>query len=80
MGYGTWEQTSQMNNLHEAGNLKLDIAKSVTKLGWKPVYGIDEAIRKTVEWYRTDYARTEDMYTFSLGQIESYLNDADKNG
>jgi len=78
-GTGTWEQTRPTNKLHEAGFLKLDIAKSVTKLGWRPVYNIDKAIRKTVEWYRIDYARVEDMYKFSLGQIESYLNDADKN-
>ena len=32
-GTGTWEQTRQTNNPHEAGFLKLDIAKSVTRLG-----------------------------------------------
>jgi len=78
-GAGTWESNHQANNLHEAGFLKLDIAKSVTKLGWKPVYGIDEAIHKTIEWYKTKDTRAEDMYKFSLGQIESYFHDADKN-
>jgi CDP-glucose 4,6-dehydratase len=78
-GSGTWDQTPRTPGPHEANFLKLDIAKSVTKLGWRPVYNIDEAIRKTVEWYRIDYARAEDIYKFSLGQIESYLNDADKN-
>ena len=72
-GAGTWEQTSQMNNLHEAGSLKLDIAKSVTRLGWKPVYGIEEAIHKTVEWYKCDYSKSIDMYTFSLGQITDFM-------
>jgi CDP-glucose 4,6-dehydratase len=77
-GAGKWEITSpDQNNLHEAGFLKLDIAKSVTRLGWTPVYGIDEAIRKTIDWYKTDYATTEEMYSFSLGQIETYMNDAD---
>jgi CDP-glucose 4,6-dehydratase len=78
-GSGGWEKTSQNANiLHEAHFLKLDIAKSVTRLGWTPVYGIDDAIRKTVEWYKTDYSQTEDMYNFSLAQIESYMHDADK--
>ena len=78
-GAGKWESFRQNTSLHEADFLKLDIAKSVTRLGWRPVYGIDEAIGKTVEWYRTDYAREENMYRFSIGQIESYLKDAGKN-
>jgi CDP-glucose 4,6-dehydratase len=75
-GVGKWESTTWNNNLHEADFLKLDIAKSVTRLGWKPIYGIDEAIRKTIEWYRTDYDGVEDMYKFSLGQIETYMRDS----
>jgi len=77
-GTGKWNSVlKSQNNLHEAGLLKLDIAKSMTRLGWKPVYGIDQAIRKTIEWYKTDYARTEEMYRFSLGQIDTFLHDAD---
>jgi len=77
-GCGALDETHQATDLHEAGLLKLDIAKSVTKLGWKPVYGIDDAIRKTVEWYKVDDSGTADLYAFSRGQIESYLNDVNK--
>jgi CDP-glucose 4,6-dehydratase len=76
-GIGEWENTPQTDNLHEACFLKLDIAKSMTRLGWKPVYSIDEAVHKTIEWYKTDFARAENMYQFSLGQIETYMHDAD---
>ncbi|WP_321504107.1 CDP-glucose 4,6-dehydratase [uncultured Methanoregula sp.] len=76
-GSGKWEHPPHTDNLHEAGFLKLDIAKSVTKLGWRPVYGINEAIQKTIAWYKADYTRAEDMYKFSLDQIETYMHDAD---
>lgn len=76
-GFGKWEEMPQSNQLHEACFLKLDIAKSATRLGWKPVYSIDAAIRKTVDWYKTNDAGAEDMYNFSLGQIETYMHDAD---
>ena len=74
-GGGKWESIPRNNNLHEAGFLKLDIAKSMTKLGWQPVYGINEAIHKTIAWYKTNYARDVDMYKFSLAQIETYLHE-----
>ena len=38
-GTGRWEIASpDENSVHEAGYLKLDIAKAMTKLEWKPVY------------------------------------------
>ena len=56
-GSGTWKVPSQNENApHEAGYLKLDSAKSMARLGWKPAYAIDEAIRKTIGWYRNYYA------------------------
>jgi len=79
-GAGTWVGTTQDKKLHEASCLRLDITKSVTRLGWRPVYDINQAIRKTVEWYKTDYTRAEDMYIFSLEQIETFIHDAGKSG
>ncbi|ACL17487.1 CDP-glucose 4,6-dehydratase [Methanosphaerula palustris E1-9c] len=76
-GIGRWENMPQQNNLHEACFLKLDIAKSMTRLGWKPVYSIDDAIHKTIEWYMADFSRAEEMYNFSLDQIAMYMHDAD---
>jgi len=63
---------------HEAHCLKLDIAKSVAKLGWNPVYTIDEAVRQTVEWYRHYYAGDTDMYRLSRDQIAGYLKRSGK--
>jgi CDP-glucose 4,6-dehydratase len=78
-GTGKWESPPHNDNLHEADYLKLDIAKSMTRLGWQPVYDIDDAIRKTVAWYQADCLGTEEMCNFSLGQIETYMRDADNH-
>jgi CDP-glucose 4,6-dehydratase len=78
-GSGRWEVVTQNENApHEASYLKLDSAKSMTRLGWKPVYNIDEAIQKTIEWYRKYYTGKTDMYDFSLKQIKAFMRDAMK--
>jgi CDP-glucose 4,6-dehydratase len=78
-GCGTLREMSQNENTpHEANYLKLDIAKSMTRLGWSPVYDIDTAIQKTIVWYKQFYSYNRDMYTFSLGQIESYMQESSK--
>ncbi|MDO9326746.1 MAG: CDP-glucose 4,6-dehydratase [Methanoregula sp.] len=76
-GSGTWKNMSY-NEIapHEASYLKLDIAKSMTRLGWKPVYDIDEAISKTIQWYKLYYSGNGDMYKFSLGQIQSFMQES----
>jgi CDP-glucose 4,6-dehydratase len=78
-GCGTWKGMSQNENApHEAGYLKLDTAKSMTRLGWKPVYDIDEAIQKTIVWYKEYYTGKTEMYDFSLKQVKTYMKDTMK--
>lgn len=78
-GSGTWKGMAQNENApHEASYLKLDIAKSMTRLRWKPVYTIDEAIQKTIGWYMKYYSGKTDMYDFSLKQVKTYMKDAMK--
>lgn len=80
-GSGTWKVPSQNENTpHEAGYLKLDSTKSIVRLGWKPAYGIDEAVMKTIGWYREFYNGNNDMYEFSLQQIRTYMTDVMKKG
>ena len=57
-GGGQFDEISgtENNAIHEANYLMLDIAKSVTKLGWKPVYDIDVAVQKTIAWYKEFFA------------------------
>ena len=45
-----WVNKAEANAPHEANFLKLDCSKVKSVFGWKPVWHIDEAIKKTVEW------------------------------
>ena len=46
-----WEQSADAGP-HEAGLLQLDIAKARSRLGWRPVWGFDDAIAATARWYQ----------------------------
>ena len=68
-GNGAWEDTSSPTAVHEANLLKLDIAKARKELNWKPRLSATEAIRWTIEWYKTPVAQ---QLEFSLSQIKTY--------
>ena len=59
---------------HEAACLKLDCSKALFRLGWKPVWSLETALRKIVEW-NLAFSRDEDMYGVSARQIEEYSVD-----
>lgn len=56
---------------HEANLLKLDISKAKTYLKWYPVYDVNKAVDATIQWYKA-YCENEDMYKYTLKQIEEY--------
>lgn len=58
---------------HEAGFLKLDCSRLKARFGWKPVWNIDAALEKTVEWF-TAYANQEDVVKCVDGQIDEFLD------
>lgn len=60
---------------HEANLLKLDISKVKTYLKWHPVYDVDKAIDRTIQWYKA-YYENENMYEYTLRQIEEYEEEA----
>lgn len=66
------------DNLHEAKLLMLNINKAKEVLGWNPVLSIDEAIEKTVEWYKRFHSG-ENMLDFTVEQIETYEKARDNN-
>ena len=41
-----------LSQLHEVGWLRLDSQKSRDELGVQPIWGIDEAVKRTMTWYR----------------------------
>lgn len=50
-----WEPRLQPDQPHEAGNLRLDSSRARQVLGWRPVFGLESAVRETVRWYRAYY-------------------------
>lgn len=57
---------------HEAGYLKLDCAKFKKAFSWEPVWHIDKAVDKTVEWYCA-YANGEDVRGVMEAQLKEFL-------
>jgi CDP-glucose 4,6-dehydratase len=56
---------------HEAHYLRLDSSKARTRLGWRPQWGIEQALRATVEWFKA-WQKRADMRRTTLDQIETY--------
>lgn len=57
---------------HEASFLKLDCSKIKKVFGWKPHWGVDEAVEKTVEWSKVYFA-DEDIPTCMDLQINEFF-------
>ena len=69
-GAGEWKDVSTTGAVHEAGLLKLDIARALKKLGWQPKLDARKAIQWTIEWYKRPAG---EQAAFTFRQIKSYL-------
>lgn len=58
---------------HEANFLKLDSSKLKKVFGWKPRWGIEEAVRKTVQWSKA-YKAQQNISDEMNRQINEFLN------
>lgn len=58
---------------HEARLLRLDSSKAKAQLGWSPQSGLEQALVKTLDWHQAWRAGVEDMFSFSIRQIDQYL-------
>ncbi len=70
----SWEREKNYNDegLHEAHFLKLDCSKLKNTFGWRPVWGIDKAIEKTVEWAKC-YQKGGNIPECMEQQIEEFF-------
>lgn len=57
---------------HEANFLKLDCAKLKSVFGWKPVWNVEKAMEKIVEW-TVGYRDGDDIAELMGRQIEAFL-------
>ena len=53
-------------------SLKLDCAKAASRLGWRPLIELDQALELTVEWYR-GLAAGADMRALTVTQMRRVL-------
>jgi CDP-glucose 4,6-dehydratase len=58
---------------YEARLLEVDSAKARTLLGWRPMWGLDEGLDRTIAWYRAVH-EGQDARAVTLDQIEAHLN------
>ena len=69
----TWENHF-VGGPHEANFLKLDCSKIKHTFGWRPVWGVKEAIEKTVEWSKA-WLAGEDINAVMQQQILDFVNE-----
>lgn len=62
---------SVKEDLHEANYLRLNCEKIRTLLGWNPVWKINEAVEKTVFWYKA-WDEQYNMEKFTADQIKEF--------
>lgn len=58
---------------HEAGILKLDIAKAGDLLGWKPKLILKENMELTFNWYKNYYEKKQNVVEFTNNQIKGFF-------
>lgn len=67
-----WRNVSEKNAPHEANFLKLDCSKLKKTFGWSPVWSIEQAVEKVVEWTRA-YLDNENVSEIMDRQISEFI-------
>ncbi len=67
-----YEIKASENNPHEAHYLKLDCARAMSELGWRPHWSVDEALKQVVDWniHRMSGGNVRE---FTAKQINEYV-------
>ena len=68
-GKGEWKNTSNSNNVHEAGLLMLNVSKASNELNWQPKLNSQQAIEWTIKWYKDG-----NSLDYTIQQINNYQN------
>lgn len=72
-GFSWVDASNDPNAPHEANFLKLDSSKIKKTFNWSPVWHIDNAVEKVIEWSR-EYLSDKDVRLVMESQINDYLN------
>ena len=74
-GSGEYQIKQELNQLHEAGLLKLDISKVKSDLNWMPKMNAKETVKFTLDWYHVFNSNKNKIADFTLKQIKIFLNE-----
>lgn len=73
-GSGEFQYENKLNQPYESSLLKLDISKVKTELNWTPKLNAKEALKYTLDWYKSFNSSKNSIAAFTLEQIKLYLN------
>ena len=80
-GSGSWAcEHPDIDKVHEARFLKLDITKANDLLEWHPVNSVKDAIEATVAWYLSRSRDSVDLQSVTIDQIRAYSEKAARLG
>ena len=65
------------SNPHEANFLKLNISKAKSKLDWMPIWELDRALERIINWHKA-CKNNEYMQLSSVAEIKEYMKDMNK--
>lgn len=71
-GKGETYYDPSLANLYEAAILHLSCDKSISVLGWKPVWNLKETLKITANWYKC-YYEGRNARELSLADIQNYM-------
>lgn len=79
-GRADWRHEQTAPNKKESTLLKLSCDKALHQLDWHSVLSFAETVSFTAEWYKAYYNGESDMFSFTVKQIEKYVDLAKKQG
>ncbi len=77
LGDVTIQHETGVQSLHEADLLRLDCSKARQELGWRPVWGFEQAIEATADWY-VAFLSGANAPGLTRTQIDRFLDDAER--
>ncbi len=70
---GRWEDRSDLRAVHEAKLLNLATDKAHHLLHWRPRWAFDQAVTRTVQWYRAVHDVADAAPSITRTQISEYM-------
>jgi CDP-glucose 4,6-dehydratase len=74
-GAGSWAPAGRVGEPAEASTLSLDSSKARSRLGWSPRWSLEQAVRRTVDWYllQENGAAPGELQVLTASQIAEYM-------